>query len=288
MELVSRLDSVNDVTSDQLRQYQATHAEGDYVIVDVREPEEYRAGHLPGARLMPLSELDAHGEELRGLGERTVVFYCRSGGRSTRASAWAKSTLGLPRIANLLGGYSGYQGVTLPEFPPLRLLDGAGSAQVQLLQALDLEKGTHRFYLAMVENFEPGPIPELFSRLATAELEHGRIVHGLWRRLGTDRGATEEFEATFAALSGRLIESGEALAAVVARAAALGNDGALGALELALEVELTAYDLYKNAAEISDDPAARAALLELAQQEKQHAQAILGALARMAPTTDAE
>ncbi len=75
---------------------------------------------------------------------------------------------------------------------------------------------------------------------------------------------------------------------MVARAAALGNDGALGALELALEVELTAYDLYENAAEITDDPAARAALLALAQQEKQHAQAILGALARMAPTTDAE
>ncbi len=287
MELAQRPGSVNDVTSDQLRQYQATHPEADYVIVDVRQQEEYRAGHLPGARLMPLSELESFAAELRGLGERTVVFYCRSGGRSARASDWAQSALGLPRIANLLGGYSGYHGLTLPDFPPLRLLDGAGDARAQLLQALDLEKGTFRFYQAMVEAFAQTPVADTFSKLATAELEHGRSVHGLLLRLETNGPAMEDFATVFASLEGGLVEGGEPLPAVVARAAALGREGALGALELALEVELTAYDLYKNVAELSDDPSARAALLDLAQQEKQHADGILRTLARMAPATSA-
>lgn len=282
MDLVTRPGSVNDITSDQLRQFQASHGEADYIVVDVRQPEEYQAGHLPGARLIPLSELEAHADELRRFGERTVVFYCRSGGRSSRASAWAKAALGLPRIANLLGGFSGYHGHTLPDFPPLRLLDGKGSAEAQLLQALDLEKGTYRFYQAMVEQYATGPVAEIFSRLVTAELEHGRAVYGLLRRLGAARANAADFDTLFAALPGDVVEGGATLTAVVARAAELGAEGALAALELALEIELTAYDLYKNVAETTEEADAKGALMELSQQEKHHATAILRTLAKLA------
>ena len=45
------------------------------VLLDVRPPEEYRAGHIPGARSTPIDELDGH---LRQLGKgRVVVAYCR-------------------------------------------------------------------------------------------------------------------------------------------------------------------------------------------------------------------
>lgn len=287
MELVQQPGSVHDVTSEQLRQYQATHAERDYVLVDVRQPEEYQAGHLPGARLLPLGDLESHAEQLRELRDRTVVFYCRSGGRSARAAAWVQTSLNLPRIVNLLGGYSGYQGITLPDFPRLRLLDAAGSAPAQLALALDLEKGTFRFYRALVETFDQGPIAEVFTRLAAAELEHGRAVHALLERLQRDDPtgdvpAAGDFEATFASLPGELVEGGEPLPLLVARAAQLGKDGALGALELALQVEFAAYDLYKNVAELTPSRDARGALLELAEQEKRHAQGILRALAQTA------
>jgi rhodanese-related sulfurtransferase len=49
--------------------------EGEAFVIDVRPPEEYRAGHLPGARSMPLKDLDARLAELpRG---REIVAYCR-------------------------------------------------------------------------------------------------------------------------------------------------------------------------------------------------------------------
>jgi rhodanese-related sulfurtransferase len=66
-------------------------------IVDVREPEEFADGHIPGAVNIPLGrlviEVDTHPAvmaregETRAFRERPVVLYCLSGGRSARAAA---------------------------------------------------------------------------------------------------------------------------------------------------------------------------------------------------------
>ncbi|MEU6019564.1 rhodanese-like domain-containing protein [Streptomyces sp. NPDC047515] len=62
--------------------FAAELANGAFVI-DVREPDEYRAGHVPGAHPAPLSELGAVVSALpRG---RTVYVICASGNRSGRA-----------------------------------------------------------------------------------------------------------------------------------------------------------------------------------------------------------
>jgi rhodanese-related sulfurtransferase len=54
-------------------------------LVDVRDPDEYQAGHIAGARLVPFERLSA---ETVGLEEGgRVVFYCRTGDRSSTAAA---------------------------------------------------------------------------------------------------------------------------------------------------------------------------------------------------------
>jgi rhodanese-related sulfurtransferase len=58
----------------------------DAVILDVREPDEWQAGHIQGALHIPLADLPARLEELPADGELVVV--CRGGGRSARAVAW--------------------------------------------------------------------------------------------------------------------------------------------------------------------------------------------------------
>lgn len=55
-------------------------------LLDVRENDEWAAGHAPGAVHIPLGELPARVGELNHEGEVYVV--CRSGGRSARATAW--------------------------------------------------------------------------------------------------------------------------------------------------------------------------------------------------------
>lgn len=53
-------------------------------LVDVREPDEWQAGHIAEARLIPMSQLAERVSELFENDEEEVVLICRSGGRSTR------------------------------------------------------------------------------------------------------------------------------------------------------------------------------------------------------------
>lgn len=73
------------------------------VLIDVRQAEEFRGdlGHIPGAKLITLDTLPDHMDQIPQ--DRTVVFVCRSGGRSARAAAFAREN-GFKNIYNLKGG----------------------------------------------------------------------------------------------------------------------------------------------------------------------------------------
>jgi len=58
-------------------------AEGSILLIDVREPHEFVAGHIPGALLLPLSQLDA--QDIPANGGQRVVFACAAGVRSLKA-----------------------------------------------------------------------------------------------------------------------------------------------------------------------------------------------------------
>ena len=61
-------------------------AAGAFTLVDVREPHEFAAGHIPGSVSMPLSAFDPN-----ELPEGRVVFSCAAGIRSARAAEFAQA-----------------------------------------------------------------------------------------------------------------------------------------------------------------------------------------------------
>ena len=75
---------------------------GAIVVVDVREPHEFAAGHIPGAVLMPLSAFDAGG--LDAYADRRIVFSCAAGVRSMHALAMAQAA-GLSLHEHYRGGF---------------------------------------------------------------------------------------------------------------------------------------------------------------------------------------
>ncbi|WP_442754985.1 rhodanese-like domain-containing protein [Methylocystis sp. JAN1] len=76
----------NDIGLSELK---AGLADGSILLVDVREADEYAAGHIRGALFNPLSRFDPSKLPVAGEG-RKVVIYCRSGRRSVTAMEQAR------------------------------------------------------------------------------------------------------------------------------------------------------------------------------------------------------
>ena len=79
-------------------------AGGGVQVVDVREPHEYAAGHVPGAALIPINPITAFMQRKDELeADKTIVFVCAMGQRSALACEVAAS-LGFHDLYNLEGG----------------------------------------------------------------------------------------------------------------------------------------------------------------------------------------
>lgn len=81
-------------------------------VVDVSEPAEFAAGHIPGSRNVPLAKLDA-ATELPKNKSLPVVVMCATGVRSGRAVAAIKK-LGYERVHPLAGGLAAWREANLP------------------------------------------------------------------------------------------------------------------------------------------------------------------------------
>ena len=73
-----------NITAEEAKQIMDT--EEDYIILDVRTQEEYDQGHIPGAILIPNTEITAEAEKVLTDKDQLILVYCRSGRRSKLAA----------------------------------------------------------------------------------------------------------------------------------------------------------------------------------------------------------
>src|SRR5437588_2583838 len=76
------------------------------VVVDVREPEEWAAGHIPGAKHVPKSYFETRIEGAVPDRSSHVVLYCASGNRSAWAARTMLEDLGYENVENMTGGFT--------------------------------------------------------------------------------------------------------------------------------------------------------------------------------------
>lgn len=110
-------ESASDVTYSQLRTMLSNR---DIQLFDVRNPDEYQAGYIPHAVNIPLGNLEdslklspdqfqqRFGVMAPGKNDSNIVFYCRSGNRSTKALGIANQQ-GLHRARHYKGGYTEWE-----------------------------------------------------------------------------------------------------------------------------------------------------------------------------------
>jgi rhodanese-related sulfurtransferase len=99
---------VHDLTPDEVSKGMA---EGRYLLVDVREPNEVAVDAYPGAVVVPLSTFDP--QAIPDPAGKQVVFACRSGKRSVTASLAAQAA-GLAYDKHMAGGMLAWKAAGLP------------------------------------------------------------------------------------------------------------------------------------------------------------------------------
>lgn len=83
------------------------------VLLDIRDPKEYSAGHIAGALSMPVSSIDARIGELESEKGKPVVLVCKMGQQSSATGRKLKA-LGFENVRRLSGGMAEWTAGSLP------------------------------------------------------------------------------------------------------------------------------------------------------------------------------
>ena len=89
-----------NITAEEVKQIM--DSEEGYIILDVREQDEYDAGHIPGAILIPYTQIEEKAAEMLPDKSQLILVYCRSGRRS-KIAAEAFAELGYTNIKEFGG-----------------------------------------------------------------------------------------------------------------------------------------------------------------------------------------
>ncbi|OGN97608.1 MAG: hypothetical protein A2Z77_04395 [Chloroflexi bacterium RBG_13_51_36] len=278
MKLPCAADEITTLAPDKVEAILDKDKKGEFLLLDVRQPEEYADGHIPGAMLIPLGELEARQDELeRG---KKIITYCRSGHRSM-AAAIALCGLGFKDVHHLEGGIVNWRYETIGGLSEARpeLVTEAADVKDILMLAIKLEKGSWDFYVAAKEKAASTQAKEKFQMLADAENGHMRR---LWERAITllGKGALPPLEKLKQELKVAHMEGGIEISPALAKMAEKFSDE-MQALEIALEKEYMSYDFYKRTSALVGDPSAKTLLHELALEERNHADILLRRLSEI-------
>jgi rhodanese-related sulfurtransferase/rubrerythrin len=277
-KIACAVDEVTQLTPGEIKAILDQDKKGEFLLLDVRQPEEYQADHIPGATLIPLGELEArHGELDRN---RKIIAYCRSGPRSM-AAAIALCDLGFKGLYHLDGGILAWPYETIAGIPEARpdLVTEAADVRDLFVLAIKLEKGSRDFYLAARDRVGLPKAREMLQMLAEAEDVH---MHKLYQRAASllHKGAIAPLEKLERELKVEHMEGGLEIAPALAGVQAKFADE-LEALEIALEKEYMSHDFYKRTSALVANPGAKTILHELAVEERNHADILLKRLAEL-------
>jgi len=265
------------VTAEEVRELVARTHPDDLTLLDVRQPMEYRSGHIAGAVLIPVAELEARLDELPS-GRKTIV-YCAAGVRS-RAAASLLLHHGFRDVSNLEGGFHSWQGGKATGAPEslVRQFAGLQTAEQHVALAWHLEDGAQRFYREVAELLVQGPLAELFRDLAGAEESHKSTLAAVYEGL-TRAPVPDGFPAGLlpAGVDVDLMEGGYRVGQAVEQALQVGEEGLC---QLAMAVETNAYDHYLYLQRHAPEENAARVFEVIAGEERRH-------LARLAETLDA-
>jgi len=248
------IESAEEVTAKETKQFIDSGEPDRYQLVDVRQPKEYQEAHLPGAILIPLAELPGRSTELNQ--DKPSIVYCRTGVRS-KAACQILDQLGFRHVFNMAGGIATWQGEKTDGDVEAGLeYFASGNFQTAFELAFHMEDGLQKFYLALAEHTEDQAEKDMLFQLARFEDGH---MAKLKEKYGETTGKAEM----------NLLEGG--LDAFQMLSVFSGQLGSLErVLQLGMKLEAQAFDLYRRLAWRHKGQPTEAFFNEIAEEEQHH------------------
>jgi len=273
MQIKCSIDEVKRLRPEELKRILERDRKGEFVLVDVRQPEEYETGHIPGARLIPLGELEVRNGELEK--DKKIVTYCRSGHRSMGAAILLCGS-GFKDVYTMDGGMLDWYYEILKGLSKERpeLITGKEVVGNALIIALKLENGSKTFYFQASAKVKSEKATETFQRLAQIEEKHMKRIYDHYIELaGKDK--LPSFNLLQQKLTSEYMEGSIEINKALLKIEEKEFRDEMEALEIALEKEYLSYDFYKRMAGLMGDVDTRNLLHELAGAERNHINSLL-------------
>ena len=113
-EVAVSSSSSNETETDVKELKRKIDAKEDFFLLDVREPNEYQIGKIPGSTLIPLGEVPQRVSEIPR--DKEIIVHCKMGGRSAKAAAFLRQQ-GYANVKNLKGGILDWSDKIDPSVP---------------------------------------------------------------------------------------------------------------------------------------------------------------------------
>ena len=265
MEITNTNKKIESISAEKAKELVAGKKETEFILLDVRQPEEYKTGHLPGAVFIPLPEL------IDKIGEidpaKTVLAYCRSGNRSRAAAAFLLSE-GFSKVYSMDGGITAWNGhvATGSYDEGLFLLKGRETAEELLSLALALEEGSRTFYTEAAGLTPDTEAKAILTMIAEAEAKHKTNILQAYR-IVTGKDLAED--ALNKGPLREIMEGGIRIEDAIGYIKKQGN-ALLDILEIAMQVETNSFDLYIKMFREIEDINAKNIFGSLIEEEKLH------------------
>ncbi len=254
MGLLDLFKSAPTISPDAVRTYIKDKKPDEYLLLDVRQHTEYEQGHLPGARLIPLSELSNRLGDLDP--QKQTILYCRSGNRSNSAAGLLIGA-GFKDVLNMQGGISRYNGITASGPPEAGLFCFPETLTPGELAAVAwyLEDGTIRFLKSLYADVLSDKTPDIVHKLVEEKELHKQKLAKLYKEL-TGKEPEPEFPKNVLGIPAQEVMIG---CVKVSDAVKWSRGKSINeVLELVLSLTANTYDLYlKLSRQVKSDEARR-------------------------------
>lgn len=265
MKITDTFRKVETLSIDEVRKWLSEKKEEEFALIDVREPEEYSEGHLPGAELIPLSDLFDRINELDP--SKPTILYCRIGNRSRAAAALLKGR-GFTEAYNIEGGINAWKGLVAKGAyeTGMFLFEDKETAEEFISIALSLEEGTRLFYEKAGEVVNDTEAKQVFSALVEVEEKHKLTLLQTYEQINKI-GIQDEFPIKDS-LKG-FMEGGISMEGVIEWLKDK-NRTLQEVLELSMQIEMNSLDLYIKIFHEIDDMNVKKVFNILIDEEKTH------------------